>query len=318
MEIFSVALSVLLSTAALVYWFIHSKLQYWKNRNVPHIEPEFIYGNARGISKEYSPNEFVQRMYLQLKSMNVGPVAGVYIFLQRHAYLMDLDLIKQVLVRDFNIFTNRGIYHNEKDDPLSANLAAVEDETWRNLRQRISPTFTSGKLKTMFGTIVGISDKLVKTIAKETATNGQLEIKLLLSRFTTDVIGSTAFGIECNSLDDPTTQFYQMGLKAFSDINFLKQTFLTVYGNLGRRLGMTTTKKEVADFYMDVVEKTVRYRERNPQLQRNDFLNLLVKLKGPDALTFNQIAAQSVVFFNAGIFYSLTFIANSFVFIFIT
>jgi len=203
-------------------------------------------------------------------------------------------------VRDFGIFTNRGIYHNENDDPLSANLAAVEDEAWKSLRQKITPTFTSGKLKTMFSTIVDITNKLVNTIEKETAATGQLDIKLILSRFTTDVIGSTAFGIDCNSLDDPSTQFYQMGLLAFSNINFLKRTFLAAYGNLGKRLRMTTTNKKVGDFYMDVVGKTVKYRNENPQLQRNDFLNLLIKLKGPDALTFNQIAAQSVVFFNAG------------------
>lgn len=81
--------------------------------------------------------------------MNIGPVAGVYIFIQRQVFIMDLDLIKQILVKDFNIFTNRGIYHNEKDDPLSANLAAVENDEWKNLRQRITPTFTSGKLKTV-------------------------------------------------------------------------------------------------------------------------------------------------------------------------
>lgn len=80
MDLFSLAISVLLGVAVTIYWFIHHKLQYWKNRNVPHIEPEFLFGNARGISKTFSPNEFVQRMYLKLKSMNVGPVAGVYIF----------------------------------------------------------------------------------------------------------------------------------------------------------------------------------------------------------------------------------------------
>lgn len=297
---FLTIINILLGVAGLIYWFIHWKLQYWKNRNVPHIEPEFPYGNSRGISKDYSPNEFVKNMYLKLKSKGVGPIAGVYIYIQPQAYVMDLDLIKQILVKEFNIFTNRGIYHNEADDPLSANLAAVEDDAWRSLRQKISPTFTSGKLKVMFGTIAEISDKLIRTIEKETKSSGQLEVKDVLSRFTTDVIGSVAFGIECNSLEDPSTQFYKMGLKAFSSINFLKRTFLAVYGNLGKKLHMKTTNKEVGDFYFDVVGKTVKHREDNPQLQRNDFLNLLVKLKGPDALTFNQIAAQSVVFFNAG------------------
>jgi len=51
---------------------------------------------------------------------------------------------------------------------------------------------------------------------------------------------------------------------------------------------------------MDIVGKTVKYREENPNYQRNDFLQMLLKLKGPDKLTFNQIAAQSVIFFQAG------------------
>lgn len=294
-------INILLGAAAYIYWFVHRKLQYWKNRNVPHIEPEFFYGNSRGLGKKFSVNEFVQTMYFKFKSLGYGPVAGAYMFIQRQVYIMDLDLIKQILVKDFNIFTNRGIYHNEKDDPLSANLSAVEDDDWRGLRQKISPTFTSGKLKLMFASIRDISDKLIEVIEKESAESaGQLEVKVVLSRFTTDVIGSTAFGLNCNSLEDPSTQFYRMGLKAFSSINFVKRTFVTVYGNLAKKLHMTTTNKDVADFYFDVVGKTVKYRAENPQLQRNDFLNLLVKLKGPDELTFNQIAAQSVVFFNAG------------------
>lgn len=310
MAIFTLIITILLGAAASIYWFVHRKLQYWKNRNVPHIEPEFFYGNSRGIGKKFSVNEFVQRMYFKFKSMGYGPVAGCYMFIQRQAYIMDLDLIKQILVKDFNIFTNRGIYHNEKDDPLSANLAAVEDDEWRGLRQKISPSFTSGKLKMMFESILDISDKLIEIMDKESAeSTGQLEVKTVLSRFTTDVIGSTAFGLNCNSLEDPGTKFYQMGLKAFSSVNFIKRTFLTVYANLGKKLHMTTTNKEVGDFYFDVVGKTVKYREENPQLQRNDFLNLLVKQKGPDALTFNQIAAQSVVFFNAG--KSLSSLINS-------
>lgn len=288
----------LLGIASLAYLLLHRKYNYWKNRNVSYIQPEFFYGNARGLSKVYNMKTFVRRMYTQLKPS--GPVSGIYMYIQTIALVTDLDLVKSILVKDFNIFPNRGSYANEKDDPLSAHLVNIEDDAWRNLRHKITPTFTSGKLKMMFGTVLETSDKLIETIAKETSATGQLEIKDIMSRFTTDVIGSTAFGIDCNSLGDKSTEFYRMGLKSFSSFNFFKRGFLSAYGNLGRKLRMKTTNKEVGDFYIDVVRRTIKYREDNPEVQRNDFLNLLTKLKGSEALTFHQIAAQSVVFFLAG------------------
>lgn len=287
-----------LGIASLIYLFLYRKFNYWKNRNVPYIQPEFLYGNSRGINKEYNSFDFVRKMYSQLKSS--GPVSGIYIYIRTIAFITDLDLVKSILVKDFNVFPNRGTYSNEKDDPLSAHLVNIEDDAWRNLRHKITPTFTSGKLKMMFGTVVETADKLIETITKETEATGQLEIKDIMSRFTTDVIGSTAFGIDCNSLGDKSTEFYQMGLKSFSSFNFLKRAFLTTYGDLGRKLHIKTTNKEVGDFYTDVVRRTIKYREDNPEVQRSDFLNLLIKLKGSDALTFHQIVAQSVVFFLAG------------------
>lgn len=288
-----------------IYFYVHHKLQYWKNRNVPHVEPEFFYGNTRGIGKEYHSNEFIQRMYFKLKPL--GPIGGVYMFLRTMAFVTDLDLVKNILVKDFKIFTNRGHYFNEEDDPLSAHLVGVEDETWKQLRQKITPSFSSGKLRMMFATVSGVADKLVETIQKETETSGQLEVKDIFGRFTTDVIGSTAFGIECNSLADKSTKFYQMGLKALSSIKLVKRAFLMTYRELGRKLHMTTTTKEVEDFYMDVVKSTLKYREENPNIQRNDFMDLLIKLKISGSLTVNQIAAQSFIFILAGKFYVITF-----------
>lgn len=298
MELFTSFVYFLLAILIAGYLFIQRKHQYWKRLKVPYVEPEFFYGNSRGIDREYPSGFFFRDMYLKHKSK--GPIFGVYVFTEPMAVLTDLDLIKAVMVKEFNTFPSRGGYHNEKDDPVSANLANVDGEKWRNLRNKLTPTFTSGKLKMMFSTISEVADKFMEQILVETKSTGQIEIKDILSRFTTDVIGKTAFGIECNSLENPQTEFYKFGLKAFSKTNFLKRLLTTNHPNLARKLHITTSDKEIGSFYRDVVEQTINYRQKN-NIQRNDFINLLMNTWNTDSpMTFNEIWAQSVVFFLAG------------------
>lgn len=83
------------------------------------------------------------------------------------------------------MFPNRGVCYNEKDDPINAHLVNLEDDAWRNLRQKLSGTFSSGKLKFMFGTIADVADKLMSVIDKRISKTGQLEVKDTLARFTT-------------------------------------------------------------------------------------------------------------------------------------
>lgn len=271
------------------------KLRYWKCRKVPSLKPEFLHGNARGVGRKIHVGEFIARMYLHLKPL--GPIGGIYIYSRTVAIPTNLDLIKSLMTKDFNIFTNRGNYFNEIDEPLSAHLINIEDEQWHQLRQKLSPTFTSSKLKLMVSIISDIADKLVATIHKEA---GQVEVKDVAARFATDVIASVAFGIESNSLQDKSSHFYQIGLKAFMSFNFIKRAFMMSHRKLARRLHMVSRSKEIHDFYTGLVENTIKYRRENPQENRNDFMSLLIKLMDSGALNFNQIAAQAFVFIVAG------------------
>ena len=285
----------------LIFLFLKQKFSYWKNRGVPYIEPVIPFGNTKGLGKNLHISDFMINMYQQLKSK--GPIGGIYIFIRSTAVVTDLDLVRQILVKDFSTFSNRGSYYNEVDDPLSAHLVNIEDDNWKNLRAKLTPTFSSGKLKMMFQTVLDVSDHLIEVLDKETADSGQLELKDLMARFTTDVIGSVAFGIECNSLNDKTAKFYEMGLKSFGGINFVKRFMTMSYRNLARKLHVKSIPEDISKFYMDVVKDTVSYREKNPDVKRNDFMNLLIQMKnskGSDSLTIDQIAAQSFVFFLAG------------------
>lgn len=229
-------------------------------------------------------------------------------------FVTDLDFLKTVLIKDFQHFHDRGTYYNTKDDPLSGHLLNIEGDYWKKLREKLTPTFTSGKIRQMVPTIVDVGVKLEAFMEKTVEENPEPEIKDILSRFTTDIIGSCAFGIECNSLEDKTSKFLEMGLKVFQQPrnSFLKQLLAVTYPDFARKLGIRTTREDVSEFFMKIVKDVVEYREKN-NVKRNDFMDLLLQLKNEGELvdektsktnklgklTIEEIAAQVFVFFLA-------------------
>lgn len=313
MDTLNIILCWLFGVLTLFYYLVDRNLNHWSKQNVPHIKPEMIFGNSRGLSRDFHMSEFLRRMYSQLKQE--GPICGIYIYFRTVAMATNLDLIKNILIRDFHIFPNRGRYFNEQDDPLSAHLINIENDEWRGLRHKLSPTFTSGKLKTMFEICHQVADNLTLAIDKEKNVDGCLEIKDVLARFVTDFIASTAFGIDCNSLANKSNKFHNMATKVFRSFSFLKRAFLMSHRELGRRLHITITNKEAEEFYTDIVSRTIQNRIENPEEQRNDFMKLLMELKdssGPFSLTLNQIVAHSVVFLLAGYSSSTKFLLECF------
>lgn len=190
-------------------------------------------------------------------------------------------------------------YYNKIDDPTSAHLASIEDDDWRNLRNKLTPTFTSGKMKMMFPLIVEVSDTMMKSIARESFSNDSMEMKEISSRFTTDVIAKVAFGIECNSLEEKESEIFRMGQKNFGDDKFWKRLLTNGYPNIARKLHITSSNKEVVTFFTNVIEQTIKYRREN-NIQSNDFMSILIKMMEETTLTFYEALAQAFVFFLAG------------------
>lgn len=285
----------------LLAYFLHKKtFEYWKTRNVPYIQPELFYGNSRGLGTDYHTYLFMLKAYKELKDQG-EPLGGVYISLRPTAIITDLDLVKSVLVKDFNYFPNRGIYYNAKDDPISEHISNIENEQWKNLRSKLTPTFSSGKLKVMFNTIQDISDNFMRTIERETIESGSLEIKEIMARFTCDVIGNVAFGVECDSLNDKSAKFYDMAVKSMDSFDFVQRLVLMGYRKLARTFRMKLTPDDVSQFYFDVVKSIVAHRVKDKETSnRADLMNILIGMLNDGVISMEQIAAQSFFYFVAG------------------
>lgn len=295
---------ILLLVITLAILFIKQRYNYWKVRGVPYLEPAFPTGNAGGLGTRLNLAEVMHSCYERLKGRG-SPFGGIFFFLGPQVVATDLEFIKTILVRDFQYFHDRSLYYNERDDPLSAHLFTIEGSRWRTLRAKLTPTFTSGKMKMMFPIVRDVAGELEKCLRQELVVDSGVEMKDILARFTTDVIGNCAFGLECNSLKNPGAAFREMGRRVSTLPPFMMIKFFLAQQikPVARALGVTIMERDVTDFFMSTVKEVVEYREKS-KVQRDDFMNLLIELKNSakdsERLTLNEIAAQVFLFFFAG------------------
>lgn len=129
--------------------------------------------------------------------------------------IKDPELIKQITVKDFDHFVNHQKLISEDIDPMfGKNLTALTDQKWKDMRATLSPSFTSSKMKTMFTLISESAHDFVEYFKKNQNQDViTIEMKDTFTRFTNDVIATTAFGIKVDSLKDTTNEFYVMGKK---------------------------------------------------------------------------------------------------------
>lgn len=301
---------VIIATAMTFYLALKYKFSYWAARGIPYIKPKIPFGNLQVFGKKAHIAHQLNKLYWEKKGC--GPICGIFFFIRPVALLLDIKLIRNILITDFQSFHDHGTFYNEKDDPLSAHLFHLEGDRWRRLRSKLTPTFTSGKMKFMYPTIVSVAEEFQKCVSGLLKDQKELEMRDLLGRFTTDVIGKCAFGIECNSLMDPNTIFRQMGKKVFDSpkLSYFQRLIAFSSRRLTRLMKISLHHKDVTEFFTNTVKENVQYRESN-NVHRNDFMELLIQLKNDgylkdDAsnkvgqLTMQEIAAQAFVFFLAG------------------
>lgn len=194
------------------YVWAKYKLSYWQRLGVPSLPTNLFFGNFKeALLLRISAGYHLGRLYNEVKSDE--PFVGVYVMQKPFLLLRDPEIIKQILIKDFNIFSDRYFSSRNKADKLSThNLFSINNPEWRYLRTKLSPVFTSGKVKQLFHLMVQTSDYLKDFVDNKFKDNPttikSIEVKDATTMYTTDVIASIAFGVSTNSFENPTPEFY--------------------------------------------------------------------------------------------------------------
>ncbi|KAK1127887.1 hypothetical protein K0M31_003381 [Melipona bicolor] len=303
-------LLVLSSLMIGAYMFMTRKFKYWSKRGIQEVPPTPFLGNfADCVFLRKTASEFVKEIYDKAKGFGIG----FYIFDKPYFMVRDQELLKHILVKDFNYFADRYATADKVDDRLGyANLFMMKGPSWKILRTKLTPIFTSGKLKKMFDLMLTNAEDLGKVLdSMHLESNGKvIEIKDICANFTTDMIGNTAFGVRVNSLQDPKATFRKYGRMIF-DYDFIRSLeFFTIFffPKMVKYIKPKFFGKKPTQFLRTVFWDVIDQRVDSGQ-KRGDLIDVLIemkeKYKNDDTLIdfkFNDddLVSQAAIFFTGG------------------
>jgi cytochrome P450 family 6 len=106
-----IALLVVIATLVVLYMIksVRKKYQYFDERGIPYPRPYWPLGNFWKVGLSVHFINRVNEIYREFRG--TAKLCGFYIFTIPVYVILDIDLVKNILVKDFDHFHDRGITH---------------------------------------------------------------------------------------------------------------------------------------------------------------------------------------------------------------
>lgn len=170
-----------------IYLLLKQRYQYWEKRGVPYLKPHnLICGNDYDlVLGKLSFPETILRNYKELAPHRIG---GTFSFFHPVLYVRDPNLVKNILTKDFNHFADRSPEFCNRAEPLTMHLFNLCGDEWKLMRAKLTPTFTSGKMKMMFGLVNECADQLRLCVDLKITRGETVEVKDIMARYACSIL----------------------------------------------------------------------------------------------------------------------------------
>lgn len=306
MEWLTLILTVLVGAISLRYFLLWRKLDKLKELGVLHPRAWPLLGNSGSVlfrRKHFS--EMIESLY---RMNEAADYIGFYDFQEPVIMIRSPELLKTVTVKNFDHFTDhRGFLDADSESLFSKNLFLLCGERWKEMRNLLSPAFTSSKMRNMFQLMSICGKSFVDCLEQYSSKKSNIvNTKDIFTRYTNDVIATCAFGLSVDSMKNPENDFYMMGKDAtnLSGIRALKLLLARLSPRLANLLKISITSKETETYFENIVRETIEARDKNG-ITRPDMLQLMMESRGKRAdgsekLTIRDMTAQAFIFFFGG------------------
>ncbi|CAH2107639.1 unnamed protein product [Euphydryas editha] len=196
-----------------VYFYGTRNHDYWSKRNIKYNPPVPIFGNYLKILFGLTSTGIMStEVYYKYPNERV---VGQYCGNTPELIIRDPEIVRDILNVDFAHFYNRGLSRDLKKEPLLKNIFHADGDIWKLLRQRLTPAFTTAKLKSMFPLIVKCAEKLHDVGDEIVEKGGDCYVRDLMARFSIEFIGACGLGIEADTITNENSVFRKMGKEIF-------------------------------------------------------------------------------------------------------
>lgn len=287
-----------LISALLLYIYLTRTFDKWKKLNVPYVRPIPLFGNYLNVALCIdNPADTYKRIYRKLAGHKYG---GFFQMTTPYLMIRDPEMIHNILIKDFSYFPNRGVYADFSAEPMTENLFFMYNPKWKIIRNRITPAFSTGKIKLMFDQINECSDTMMENIYKKmNDISNDIDVRSIISKFSIDVIASCAFGLTLNENIEDHSKFHMYGMILFQpSLRYLmRQLCLMISPKLLKILRFTNFPTIVSNFFHRVFHETILYREKN-NLIRPDIMQTLIEARKDLVLNKNLSQHGKFIFQN--------------------
>ncbi|XP_059479282.1 probable cytochrome P450 6a14 isoform X2 [Neocloeon triangulifer] len=269
---------IAVGTVTALYYYQTKNFTYWQNMGVPFQKPHLLFGNTgKRITFKISYAEMLVELYQQFDGEKI---AGIYEGRLPRLMIRDPELLRQVMVRDFDSFVDRAVISIHPNSYEENMMLSLRGSHWKAVRSVATPIFSSGKIKAMSHLVTKCADQISEYLDEYVIPKGgEVDAKELFGRFTLDVIGTCAFGVQCNSLQDPDAEFVRviskfMEMSIWMRVRLFFSLLICGSATLARLMGVHFMNQETVRYIAGLVFNSKKERVAQNS-QRVDFLKLM-------------------------------------------